>query len=90
MNRIEALRRKIADEESRIVAQRYALELSERTLRHLEFQLTHAQSDTPVGDGTTRCSGCGEDVSTEAKFSQHYVIPDYRLANIGHCPNKGK
>jgi hypothetical protein len=35
-----------------------------------------------------RCGTCGTELPTEAAFAQHYVVPDPRYLNLGHCPTK--
>lgn len=31
------------------------------------------------------CSGCGENLFTEADFAKHFEVPDPRYKNVGHC-----
>lgn len=40
----------------------------------------NAPSGCPV------CLTCGADISTEGLFARHYVLPDLRFWNLGHCP----
>jgi hypothetical protein len=90
MNRIEALQRQQAKAHGELLAAQRAVTDAEDRLRRVESLLTHAQSDTPVSSThNAACGACGEDVRTEALFSAHYVIPNWRLANIGHCPQQG-
>lgn len=83
MNKIEALESNLADAHG-------DLERAQRQVTYLTERLDLARSDQPVSaDGSpTHCGGCGADVSTERLFSEHYVIPDRRLTNIGHCPTR--
>lgn len=89
MNKIEAIdwqkdrvRNEIYELEDRLRRARSELERLDRATEH-------ALSETLVSVvEPARCSGCGEDVSTERLFSLHYVIPDPRFFNLGNCPNK--
>jgi hypothetical protein len=31
------------------------------------------------------CTHCGQELETEADFAKHFLIPDERLINTGHC-----
>lgn len=33
------------------------------------------------------CSTCGVKFETELDFMKHYLVPDERLLNLGHCPH---
>lgn len=32
------------------------------------------------------CAGCDITLFTEADFAKHFIVPDARYLNIGHCP----
>lgn len=83
MNAIEALEKQYAEA---VKASKEAFEHE----THVRMMLDHARSDTCIShDGSpTHCRTCGADVSTEALFNSHYVIPDYRYHRIGHCPSQ--
>lgn len=84
MNKIEALERQLAEATARF-------ESVQKQLARINAMLKHAKSDQRVkADEDAQCARCGADVSTELLFSLHYVIPDYRLENVGNCPEKGK
>lgn len=89
MNKIEAIdwrKERMLTEIGKLEAE---LSRARKELERLERDRKHALSDTLVSVvEPARCSGCGEDVSTERLFSLHYVIPDPRFYNLGNCPNK--
>lgn len=89
MNRIQALEiQKSKAEEIRDEAIK-ALEKAGRRVARVNSEIMHAQSETVVSTVMdVTCSECGADVRTERLFSEHYVIPDWRYANLGNCPNK--
>lgn len=39
------------------------------------------------GEAEGRCGTCGEPLPTEGAFARHFTVPDYRLVNLGKCPN---
>jgi len=94
MNKVEALKKQLAVEQARVTKAAKALQAAEWSVLFLEGEIRHAESDTPLRighDGTmvpVRCPTCGEDVSTERLFSQHFVIPDWRYPSIGNCPKR--
>jgi len=53
--------------------------LPERTRRDYEGLKRHINPE---------CHTCGADISTEALFWQHYIIPDVSTPNMGWCPHK--
>lgn len=89
MNKIEA----IDWQKQRMLAEIAELEASllrmRKEVQRLDDARQHALSDTLVSVvEPARCSGCGEDVSTERLFSEHFIISDPRYYNLGYCPNK--
>ena len=89
MNKIEALDHQLDKAKKRVEDLRRDLGYAERSITSIEGHLRHANSETPVrAAGPTFCDTCGADVSTERLFSLHYVIPDYRYANLGNCPHR--
>lgn len=89
MNKIEAIdwrtRRALTD----VHALEGKLRRAREELDRLNHDREHALSDTQVNPNEpARCTGCGADVSTERLFSEHYVIPDPMVYNVGNCPNK--
>jgi DNA repair exonuclease SbcCD ATPase subunit len=89
MNRLEALQHQLGVNAEDIVRATRALEFAQRRKKSLEEQLVHATSETPVfSDRNATCKTCGADVRTEALFTAHYVITDWRYPNLGECPTK--
>lgn len=89
MNKIEAIDWQKGRVDDEIADLENRLRQAHKTLRRLNEAREHALSDTLVSVvEPARCSGCGADVSTERLFSEHFVIPDPRYYNLGHCPNK--
>lgn len=83
MNKIEAIDLRLNEVRAQLKRLRFAEHV-------LEAARAHALSGASVSaDGSpTLCTGCGADVSTERQFSEHYVIPNPNLYNLGHCPTR--
>lgn len=47
------------------------------------------ENTTLTKEGTAvECTGCGEELTTEADFAKHFVIDNLHYLNLGHCPKK--
>jgi hypothetical protein len=53
----------------------------------LAAQVQGLENTALNADGSaTKCTKCGVELFTEADFAKHFIVPDPRYLNYGHCP----
>lgn len=60
------------------------LEKARQEVAELESYM-RGMENTP---DNARCTGCGEQFTTNADFARHFKIPNETYLNTGYCPNK--
>lgn len=59
------------------------LESARAEVERLESEM-RGMENTP---DNAKCTGCGEQFTTNADFARHFKIPNETYLNTGYCPN---